>query len=241
MKMKQRIRETLKVWKEKQSGRMMIRIACLRAGAIALVGVLLAAATAVGTSEAEDVMYGGELIRFHVLANSDSEEDQALKIRVRDRILRDTCLPLEKAQNTAEAELEIRTHMADIRAAALAEIREAGYDYPVSIQLGVFEFPIRSYGNVTLPAGRYPALRVVIGEGNGHNWWCVMFPPLCFVNESTANMPAEALNKLSAGTVHAITHVSAEETEDGAITAQDGAVRFQIRFKLLEWLRTEEK
>lgn len=220
---------------------MAIRVACLRTGAIALVGVLLAAALAVGTTDAEDVMYDGELIRFHVLANSDSDEDQALKMRVRDRILREIHLPLEQAQTTAEAEVQIRTHMADIRAAALAEIREAGYDYPVSVQLGVFDFPIRSYGNVTLAAGRYPALRVVIGEGDGHNWWCVMFPPLCFVSESTANMPAEALNKLSAGTLSAITRVSAQETEDGAITAADGTVQFQIRLKFLEWLRAEEK
>lgn len=241
MKMKQRMQEALKSWKTTRKGRMAIRLACLRTGAVVLISVLLAAVLAVGMTDAEDVMYGGELIRFHVLANSDSDEDQALKMRVRDRILREIRMPLEQVQNTAEAELQIRTHMAGIRAAALAEIREAGYDYPVSVQLGVFDFPIRSYGNVTLPAGRYPALRVVIGEGNGHNWWCVMFPPLCFVNESTANMPAEALNRLSAGTVYAITHVSAEEPEDGAITTEDGTVKFQIRFKFLEWLRAEEK
>ncbi len=217
-----------------------VRLGCLSMGAIAALGVAVSIVVSAGAGEQDGVMFDGELIRFHVLANSDSEADQALKLRVRDRILEETCLPLEEAQNTTEAVAQIQKHMADIREVALKEIQSQGYDYPVSVQLGVFDFPVRQYGNVTLPAGRYPALRVVIGEGAGHNWWCVMFPPLCFVEESTQDMPAESLNKISAKTRAAITNVAAEEeTEDGAVTSQDGRPKFEIRFKLLEWLRLD--
>ena len=239
--MKQNIRCIWVKWKEKLSATMAVRLSCMSLGAIMALSLAISVAVAAGSSKPDDVIYGGELIRFHVLANSDSEADQALKIKVRDRILSETCLPLEEAQNTAEAEQQIRSHMADIRAAALDEIQKQGYDYPVSVQLGVFDFPVRQYGNVTLPAGRYPALRVLIGEGAGHNWWCVMFPPLCFVDESTADMPETSLNKISAKTRNAITNIAAEEPEDGAVTSEDGQPKFEIRFKLLEWLGVEGK
>lgn len=228
-------------WKQKFLAAAAVRLACMSAAAAIVLSLIVSAAVATGSSKQEDVMYGGELIRFHVLANSDSEADQALKMKVRDRILAETCLPLEEAQNTAEAEKQIRSHMADIRAVALDEIQKQGYQYPVSVQLGVFDFPVRRYGNVTLPAGRYPALRVLIGEGAGHNWWCVMFPPLCFVEESTAGMPEESLNKISAKTRMAITNVAAEDEEGGAVVTEDGQPKFEIRFKLLDWLRAEGK
>lgn len=239
--MKQKLQCIWGKWKEKLSGALLVRLGCLSTGTVLVLSLVVSVCVAAGSGKQEDVMYGGELIRFHVLANSDSEADQALKMKVRDRILAETCLPLEEAQNTTEAEQQIRHHMADIRAAALDEIQKQGYDYPVSVQLGVFDFPVRQYGNVTLPAGKYPALRVLIGEGAGHNWWCVMFPPLCFVDESTAGMPEESMNKISAKTRIAITNVAAEDQEDGAVTSKDGQPKFEIRFKLLDWLRAEGK
>lgn len=237
-RMKIQIRQRWNEWKKKGARQMAVRLGSLSFGAILLVSLVISVAAA-GSGETETVMYDGELLRFHVLANSDREADQTLKLQVRDRILELVHDSMDQAENTAAAEAQLRAQMPQIRAAARAEIQRRGYDYPVSVQLGVFAFPLRQYGNVTLPAGKYPALRVVIGEGGGHNWWCVMFPPLCFVSESTAKMPTESLNKISSGTRRAITSVSAEGAEEDVAAAKDGGIPFEIRFKFLDWLRAD--
>ena len=121
----------------------------------------------------------GEVLRLHILANSDSQEDQALKLAVRDRLLlegADLFAPsrtLEEAVEAADASLP------RLQALAQEEVEARGYDYPVSVSLSPTFFETRQYDQYTLPAGRYLALRVVIGSGEGHNWWCVMYPPLC--------------------------------------------------------------
>ncbi|MBE6754651.1 MAG: stage II sporulation protein R [Ruminococcaceae bacterium] len=119
------------------------------------------------------------ILRLHVLANSDSAEDQQLKLAVRDRILTESvgifsgCADINDAAAAAEARLE------DIRRAAQDEVYARGYDYPVSVELDDQYFPTRTYEQVTLPAGVYKAFRVKIGSAQGRNWWCVMFPMLC--------------------------------------------------------------
>ena len=132
-----------------------------------------------------------KVVRLHVLANSDSEEDQALKRKVRDRILAYTEPLLEGAPSRLEAEGLLRGQLLELERIAGEEIAANGYDYAVSVRLEDTMFPTREYEGFTLPAGKYLALRVVIGEGAGQNWWCVVFPPLCAA--ASAEVPQEAL------------------------------------------------
>ena len=120
-----------------------------------------------------------QVLRLHVLANSDSAEDQSLKLKVRDRILKESSGVMAGVGNLEGAEKAVSDRLQGLQKAAEDEIRRQGYDYPVAVSLGKTYFSTRVYGDVTLPAGEYDALRVVIGTGKGHNWWCVIFPALC--------------------------------------------------------------
>ena len=120
-----------------------------------------------------------EVLRLHILANSDSEADQALKLRVRDRLLEESASLMDGASTREEALAAVETILPALREAAQDEVYRAGYSYPVTAELTEMYFPTREYEDVTLPAGRYEALRVAIGEGEGHNGWCVLFPALC--------------------------------------------------------------
>jgi len=129
-----------------------------------------------------------QLIRFHVLANSDSELDQALKRAVRDAILKDVSPLLAVSQSLDESRQILQKVRPDMERIGRSVVKVWGKDYSVRTEYGNFPFPTKSYGTLVLPAGDYEALRVVIGVGQGSNWWCVLFPPLCFVNleQSTA-------------------------------------------------------
>lgn len=109
------------------------------------------------------------VVRLHILANSNSPEDQKLKLAVRDRLLKESSI-----MNKENPDI----HM--IESICQNEIKKQGYSYNVSVLFGDFYFPTKSYENIVLPAGKYEAVRVIIGEGKGHNWWCVMYPPLCY-------------------------------------------------------------
>ncbi|MBM7854582.1 stage II sporulation protein R [Desulfohalotomaculum tongense] len=126
--------------------------------------------------------YAKELIRFHIIANSNTIEDQILKLRVRDAVVTEMKERFADIDNKEEALIVTRESFDDIKKIAQEQVTKAGKDYKVEVMLGDYLFPTKTYGDITLPAGRYRALRVVIGEGRGHNWWCVLFPPLCFVN-----------------------------------------------------------
>ena len=129
-----------------------------------------------------------QLIRFHVLANSDSEEDQELKRAVRDVILKEVSPQLARSKSLEESRQIIMQVRPDMESIGRSVVKTWGKDYSVQTEYGNFSFPTKSYGSLLLPAGNYEALRVVIGEGQGSNWWCVLFPALCFVdiNQSTA-------------------------------------------------------
>lgn len=120
-----------------------------------------------------------QLLRLHVLANSDTEEDQALKLRVRDELLVQVQPWLETQADVAGVKDELRGRLPELSQMAERVIAQEGYDYPVHVELEETWFPTRNYDGFALPAGQYEALRVVIGEGEGRNWWCVVFPPLC--------------------------------------------------------------
>lgn len=123
-----------------------------------------------------------EVIRFHIRANSDSGEDQALKLEVRDAILEELGEELEQADTKEEARRIMESHLEDIEQIGARVVEEAGYDYEVDAYLTSEEFPMKSYGDLMFPAGEYEALRVDIGMNEGGNWWCVMYPGLCFVD-----------------------------------------------------------
>ena len=176
---------------------------------------LLTGALALGTQD----RLAERVVRLHVLANSDSEADQALKLRVRDVVLDRAEALLAQSGDRREAEALLREHLAEFQQVAAAEIAAAGYGYPVSVELEDASFPTKEYDGFTLPAGEYLALRVLIGAAEGQNWWCVVFPPLC--TAASADVPAAALE------------AGLTEDQVGLITGEnDGYV---LKFKVVEW------
>ncbi len=138
----------------------------------------------------EDI--SNSVFRLHVIANSDSGDDQSLKYKVRDKVIE---YMNEIAKDcTSKAEVINLAYKYQDKFKQIAEnvIRQNGYDYDVNIKIGNFEFPTKYYGDISLPAGYYDALRIEIGEAKGQNWWCVMFPPLCFVDVTSGIVPDES-------------------------------------------------
>lgn len=145
-----------------------------------------------------------KVIRLHVLANSDSEADQALKLRVRDTVLKRATELLAGAESRSDAKKRLNAALPELKSAAECTVAETGYAYGVSVELAETAFPTREYDGFSLPAGEYLALRVLIGDAAGKNWWCVVFPPLC--TTAAADVPAAALSAgLSEGEVALIT------------------------------------
>ena len=163
-----------------------------------------------------------KVVRLHVLANSDSEEDQALKLRVRNAVLEQATAILEQSADRREAESRLRGQLLELERIAAKEIAAEGYDYPVTVNLENADFPTKEYDGFTLPAGEYLALRILIGDAAGRNWWCVVFPPLC--TAASADVPASAL---AAGF---------SEEEVGLITEEDQC--YVLKFKAVEWWET---
>lgn len=123
-----------------------------------------------------------KLIRFHCIANSDSVEDQSLKLKVRDKVLEYISPKLKECNNIDNSRKILMENDDKIKKIAEEVIKDNGYTYTVKTQLSNENFPVKTYGNITLPQGKYEAYRIIIGSGEGQNWWCVMFPPLCFVD-----------------------------------------------------------
>ncbi len=167
-----------------------------------------------------------KIIRFHVIANSDSREDQELKLAVRDAVGVQMRRKLEGVSDLEESREIVRDNISSIEKTASEVIAAQGHDYPVNASLTVCQFPEKSYGSFTFPAGNYEALELTIGEGKGHNWWCVMYPNLCFQGNlyeiDDAGNAAELQNALSA--------------EEYAAIMESGD--YEVRFKILEMLET---
>ena len=168
-------------------------------------------------AQAQQTDLAEKVLRLHVVANSDSEADQALKLRVRDRVLETARPLLTESKNAAEAEAVISQNLPALTEAAQREIRSRGSSAPVRITLEDAWFPTRTYGAAALPAGTYRALRVVIGAGEGHNWWCVVFPSLCLPAVSEASLQTAGLSE-----------------EDIALVTEESP-RYMFRFKTIEW------
>lgn len=133
---------------------------------------------------------GGGLVRLHVLAASDAPEDQRLKLLVRDAVLARLAPRLEGVKERAQAMRIISESRAELVDCARRALAAAGSYAPVRAEIGAFAFPVKAYGDLVVPPGRYEALRILIGEAQGANWWCVLFPPLCFIDESTVTRAA---------------------------------------------------
>lgn len=141
-----------------------------------------------------------QLIRLHVLANSDSTQDQAVKLKVRDAIIEYMAPYLRDVNDASAARQIVLSHRDALESISNQVLTENGLNYPVQIEIGYFDFPVKSYGNLTLPAGKYEAVRVLIGSAAGKNWWCVLFPPLCFIDvTNAAAMPISSGDSKAAG------------------------------------------
>ncbi|MGI6406780.1 MAG: stage II sporulation protein R [Syntrophaceticus sp.] len=187
--------------------------------------VLLFIPLALGV-QAKKAFTTDNLIRFHVIANSDQEQDQHVKYIVRDRLIEVLKQQLSGAENYQEAQRIITDNRTQLAAVARETVAAAGQSYEVRVELGKSDFPPKAYGNVVLPQGEYEALKIVLGEGKGANWWCVLFPPLCFVDISA----------------------NASEREDNIVVqetiAQQGKRdenEVDLRFRLLEWIKSDDR
>ncbi len=177
-------------------------------------------------SEQMQQSIASKVIRFHVLANSDSMADQRLKLSVRDAILQDLGQELEACETKEETELFLKDSFERIENTALKEIKKQGYDYDVKVSLEKALFPLKSYGAFSFPAGIYDSLRVEIGRAEGQNWWCVMYPPMCYVDAAWSEVTPQSQMRLKG--------VLTEE-EFAIVNAEQQGLQPKIRFKIVEW------
>ena len=171
----------------------------------------------------EEKLYDN-VIRLHILANSDSEDDQSLKLKVRDEILLKYSDDLRQAENIDEATSEVKALLEEITKTAETVIKNEGYEYTVNAYFDREYYPERKYENTCFPSGNYISLRLIIGEGKGQNWWCVLFPPLCL---STAyGDKVEADDSIPVGLT----------PEQYRIITKNKDVKYVLKFKMLEVL-----
>lgn len=168
--------------------------------------------------QGEEEIYDRTL-RLHVIANSDSEEDQWLKLQVRDRILELMSATFNEAQSREEAVMMVEDHYDELLRCAKNEIADKGFDYDVNITLTEEYYPTREYEGVSLPAGDYLSLRVLIGAAEGQNWWCVLFPPLC-------TSSAEPKEKLKA---------AGFTSPQIRVLTEGESPRYKLKFRFLEY------
>ncbi len=189
--------------------------------------------TAEGSADVyEDALKSPEdvIVRFHVRANSDSEEDLALKYEVRDAVLAELADGLETVEDDGAALRYIMQKLPDIRQAARAVVDEAGYDYTISAYVVREEFPIREYGELVLPAGTYRALRVDIGAAKGENFWCMLYPMMCYTMDAGAVVDSEDTEKL-------VQALDEESYEKLFVKREAKGDNVKVRLKILEWLQ----
>lgn len=164
------------------------------------------------------------VFRLHVIANSDSEEDQNLKYKVRDKLIEYMNSLIPECSNKNEVITKAQEHIEEFKQVAINTIISEGYNYNVDVEIGNFEFPTKHYGDISFPAGYYDALKVKIGKAEGKNWWCVMFPPLCFVDISTGIVPDESKKEMQ----------NNMNEEEFALISDNKSADIQFKFKILE-------
>ena len=189
---------------------------------ILLTAYIIIAAISYTTAVSSNI--SNSVFRLHVIANSDSEEDQNLKYLVRDALI-NYMNTLTMNITSKEEAIEIaKNHEADFYNIARHTIMQNGYDYDVSVEINNSYFPTKYYGDISLPAGYYDALKVRIGNASGQNWWCVMFPPLCFVDMSTGIVPEESKNTIKQNLPE----------EEYTLISENSKDNIGFKFKLIE-------
>lgn len=176
------------------------------------------------------------VFRLHIIANSDSSADQELKLKVRDKIIEYMNTLTSNSSDKKDVISIVNNHLDSFKEIALNTIKENGYNYDVNIEIGNFHFPTKSYGDISFPAGNYDALKIEIGDAIGQNWWCVLFPPLCFVNSSTGVVPDDSKNTLKEN----INSESYEIISEGN-NSNDNTSDIKIKFKIIEFLNNFSK
>ncbi len=156
---------------------------------ILFISFVLVTATSYANSIFNDL--STNIFRLHIIANSDSSEDQLLKLKIRDSIINYMKIATKNANSKEEIINFCKNNLDELKNIAVQVIKENGYEYDVNIEIGNFYFPTKDYANISLPAGNYDALRIKIGNATGKNWWCSLFPPLCFVDISSGVLEDE--------------------------------------------------
>ncbi len=183
------------------------------------VGLILTMAVSFSGFTGECDQIRSHVVRLHILANSDSQEDQQLKLKVRDTVVNTAANLFDEASDASEALEQVQAKLPEIEAAAQQRVYDEGYDYKVHAQLCNMYFTTRRYDTVTLPAGQYNAVRITIGSGKGHNWWCVIFPPLCVSASTDASKLDDVL----------------EPEQKNIVTDEP---HYEIRFKVVEIIQS---
>lgn len=167
--------------------------------------------------------------RLHIIANSDSVEDQNLKYLIRDELISYLNSLCSNTSSKEEVIQIAKTHQSDFQKIAENIIKENGFSYPVSVEIGTFPFPTKNYGNISLPSGYYDALKISIGKSTGQNWWCVMFPPLCFVDQSIGIVEDESMEMIEDSLPsEEYTLITSDENASNTIT---------FKFKIVELIQ----
>lgn len=190
--------------------------------------VLCAAVCNILPVHGEEKIYES-VVRLHVLANSDSDEDQALKLKVRDAILSYISPRVIDSASREDAIRILNSELEEIKKTATKAVADEGYDYSVDVTLTLEDYPTRNYESMSFPSGEYVSLRVMIGEAEGQNWWCVLFPPLCL---SAASERAENEEAFIAVGLNSDQYKIITETDDA---------KYYLRFKLLEVIENMKK
>lgn len=167
------------------------------------------------------------LFRLHVIANSDSPGDQSLKRDVRDAVLSFMHQKLADSKNIAETKSIIENNLGRIESIAREVIQNHGMNYSIKTTLGIYPFPTKTYGDIALPAGDYQALRLIIGNGKGANWWCVLFPPLCFVDVTHGTVPDSVKKDLKDA-------LTKDEYDILTSADEESDIPIKIKFKIVE-------
>lgn len=170
-----------------------------------------------------------KVLRFHVLANSDSQSDQSVKLKVRDEIGRYMQEKLQDTKNLTECEDIAAENLPKLKEIARRVLAREGCDYDVDAEIAEVNFPVKQYGSYTFPAGKYQALQIVLGEGKGHNWWCVMYPNMCFSSSVYEVVDEDAKEELRA--------VLNEEEYEELMVRGDISVKFKYLEKIKSLLK----
>lgn len=164
------------------------------------------------------------LVRLHIVANSDSQIDQSVKLLVRDAVIDELSPIISNASNPSHAQQIINDNLSLVEKAAQSVLKKNNLGYGATALCTISHFPTKQYENITLPAGNYNALKIILGNGDGQNWWCVMYPPLCFEGSIDGNMNSDAKTLLKSNL----------DSDEYALICQNSSIPVKFKFKIFE-------